>query len=481
MKFYPIIKIIGIFLIILGLFMLFPALIDAIYKHPNYKVFILSSLITSMVGFILLLSVWGKQQQLGLREAFLLTTSTWVAIAIFSSIPFYMSDLSLNFTDAFFESMSGITTTGATVINNLEIQSKGVLIWRALLQWLGGIGIIVMAVAVLPMLQVGGMQLFRLESSDNADKILPRATQIAGSLVLLYLIITFICALSYNIAGMGLFDSLAHSLTTISTGGYSTHSQSFGFFDNARIEYIAVVFMIVGSLPFVLYLQFVRGKPANLFLDSQVITFMVILVLSIILCTIYIQTSIGMDTWEALRRATFNVTSIFTGTGYVSADYMLWGPFVIALFFFLMLMGGCAGSTSCGLKIFRFQILLKQVIVQTKKVAFPNAVFIPLYNGREIPESVNKAVTSFFLLFVLSFVIVGVILSLFGLDLITAFSASASALANVGPGLGNIVGPTETYTSIHIYAKWILSFAMLLGRLEIFTVIVIFTSYFWRQ
>tara|TARA_B110000196_G_C21068416_1_gene626170 strand:- start:408 stop:1250 length:843 start_codon:yes stop_codon:yes gene_type:complete len=280
---------------------------------------------------------------------------------------------------------------------------------------------------------------------------------------------------------MGLFDSLAHSLTTISTGGYSTHSQSFGFFDNARIEYIAVVFMIVGSLPFVLYLQFVRGKPGNLFLDSQVITFMVILVLSIILCTIYIQTSIGMDTWEALRRATFNVTSIFTGTGYVSADYMLWGPFVIALFFFLMLMGGCAGSTSCGLKIFRFQILLKQVIVQTKKVAFPNAVFIPLYNGREIPESVNKAVTSFFLLFVLSFVIVGVILSLFGLDLITAFSASASALANVGPGLGNIVGPTETYTSIHIYAKWILSFAMLLGRLEIFTVIVIFTSYFWRQ
>ena len=481
MKFYPIIKIIGIFLIILGLFMLLPALIDAIYQHPNYKVFILSSLITSMVGFILLLSVWGKQQQLGLREAFLLTTSTWVAIAIFSSIPFYMSDLSLNFTDAFFESMSGITTTGATVINNLEIQSKGVLIWRALLQWLGGIGIIVMAVAVLPMLQVGGMQLFRLESSDNADKILPRATQIAGSLVLLYLIITFICALSYNIAGMGLFDSLAHSLTTISTGGYSTHSQSFGFFDNARIEYIAVVFMIVGSLPFVLYLQFVRGKPGNLFLDSQVITFMVILVLSIILCTIYIQTSIGMDTWEALRRATFNVTSIFTGTGYVSADYMLWGPFVIALFFFLMLMGGCAGSTSCGLKIFRFQILLKQVIVQTKKVAFPNAVFIPLYNGREIPESVNKAVTSFFLLFVLSFVIVGIILSLFGLDLITAFSASASALANVGPGLGNIVGPTETYTSIHIYAKWILSFAMLLGRLEIFTVIVIFTSYFWRQ
>ena len=229
MKFYPIIKIVGIFLIILGLSMLVPALIDIIYQHQNYRIFILSSLITSMFGVILLLSVWGKHQQLGLREAFLLTTSTWITIAIFSSIPFYMSNLSLSITDAFFESMSGITTTGATVINNLELQSKGILIWRALLQWLGGIGIIVMAVAVLPMLQVGGMQLFRLESSDNADKILPRATQIAGSIVLLYLIITFACALSYNIAGMGLFDSLAHALTTISTGGYSTHSDSFGF------------------------------------------------------------------------------------------------------------------------------------------------------------------------------------------------------------------------------------------------------------
>lgn len=481
MKFYPIIKIVGIFLIILGVSMLVPALIDMIYQHQNYRIFILSSVITSMFGVILLLSVWGKHQQLGLREAFLLTTTTWITIAIFSSIPFYMSNLSLSITDAFFESMSGITTTGATVINNLELQSKGILIWRALLQWLGGIGIIVMAVAVLPMLQVGGMQLFRLESSDNADKILPRATQIAGSIVLLYLIITFACALSYNIAGMGLFDSLAHALTTISTGGYSTHSDSFGFFDNSKIEYFAVLFMIIGSLPFVLYLQFVRGKTGNLFLDSQVITFFVILISAIILCTIYVHINIGMHYGEALRRAAFNVTSILTGTGYVSSDYMSWGSFITALFFFLMLMGGCAGSTSCGLKIFRFQILLKQLFVQTKKVAFPNAIFIPLYNGKEIPESINKAVTSFFIIFILSFVLIGIILSLFGLDLITAFSASASALANVGPGLGNIVGPTETYASIDIYAKWILSFAMLLGRLEIFTVIVIFTSYFWRQ
>ena len=461
--------------------MLFPALIDGLYGSQNYRVFILSSLITSLTGFVLILSVWGKEQQLGLREAFLLTTLTWVLIAIFSSIPIYISDSGLNFTDSFFESMSGITTTGATVIENLEIQSKGILIWRALLQWLGGIGIIVMAVAVLPMLQVGGMQLFRLESSDNAEKILPRATQLAGSLVLLYVIITMACALAYNIGGMGLFDSLAHALTTISTGGFSTHTDSFAYFSNSNLEYIAVIFMILGSLPFVLYLQFVRGKVSSLFMDSQVIAFFIILLVSVILCILYIQYNTGMVGSELIRKSLFNVTSILTGTGYVSADYMQWGPFIISLFFILMLIGGCAGSTSCGLKVFRVQILYKQVIIQTKKIAFPDAVFVPLYNGKEIPDSVSKAVTSFFLLFIISFVIIGLVLSLSGLDLITAFSAAASAISNVGPGLGTVVGPTETYSSIDSMSKWILSFAMLLGRLEILTVMVIFTSYFWRQ
>jgi len=377
--------------------------------------------------------------------------------------------------------MSGITTTGATVIENLEIQSKGILIWRALLQWLGGIGIIVMAVAVLPMLQVGGMQLFRLESSDNAEKILPRATQLAGSLVLLYVIITMACALAYNIGGMGLFDSLAHALTTISTGGFSTHTDSFAYFSNSNLEYMAVIFMILGSLPFVLYLQFVRGKVSSLFMDSQVIAFFIILLVSVILCILYIQYNTGMVGSELIRKSLFNVTSILTGTGYVSADYMQWGPFIISLFFILMLIGGCAGSTSCGLKVFRVQILYKQVIIQTKKIAFPDAVFVPLYNGKEIPDSVSKAVTSFFLLFIISFVIIGLVLSLSGLDLITAFSAAASAISNVGPGLGTVVGPTETYSSIDSMSKWILSFAMLLGRLEILTVMVIFTSYFWRQ
>ena len=461
--------------------MLFPALIDGLYGSQNYRVFILSSLITSLTGFVLILSVWGKEQQLGLREAFLLTTLTWVLIAIFSSIPIYISDSGLNFTDSFFESMSGITTTGATVIENLEIQSKGILIWRALLQWLGGIGIIVMAVAVLPMLQVGGMQLFRLESSDNAEKILPRATQLAGSLVLLYVIITMACALAYNIGGMGLFDSLAHALTTISTGGFSTHTDSFAYFSNSNLEYMAVIFMILGSLPFVLYLQFVRGKVSSLFMDSQVIAFFIILLVSVILCILYIQYNTGMVGSELIRKSLFNVTSILTGTGYVSADYMQWGPFMISLFFILMLIGGCAGSTSCGLKVFRVQILYKQVIIQTKKIAFPDAVFVPLYNGKEIPDSVSKAVTSFFLLFIISFVIIGLVLSLSGLDLITAFSAAASAISNVGPGLGTVVGPTETYSSIDSMSKWILSFAMLLGRLEILTVMVIFTSYFWRQ
>jgi trk system potassium uptake protein TrkH len=239
--------------------------------------------------------------------------------------------------------------------------------------------------------------------------------------------------------------------------------------------------MIIGSLPFVLYLQLVRGKASSLFLDSQVITFMFILIASVLLCSFYIGSYLEITVQDALRQAAFNITSILTGTGYVSADYMLWGPFIISMFFFLMLMGGCAGSTSCGLKIFRFQILVKQVVVQTKKVAFPDAVFIPMYNGREIPDSVNRAVTSFFLLFIASFIIFGLLLTLLGSDLITAFSASASALANVGPGLGQFIGPTETYALMGPSSKWLLSVAMLLGRLEIFTVMVLFTSYFWRQ
>ena len=375
MNYRPIIKVIGIFLIILGIFMFIPAAVDMISGTKDIKVFVLSGLITILIGVILNLSVWGRNDVLGTKEAFILTTLSWFVIAVFSAIPFYLSDIGLNFTDSFFESMSGITTTGATVIDALDDQSRGILIWRSLLQWLGGIGIIVMAVAVLPMLQIGGMQLFRLESSDASDKILPRATQIAGSLTLLYLTLTLLCTLAYKFSGMGLFDSLAHSMTTISTGGYSTHNESFKYFDNAMIDYMAIIFMILGSLPFVLYLHLIRGKASTFYKDSQVISFILTLFIIVFLTCLYLYFNGFSDNFEILRIVSFNIVSIMTGTGYVTANYMEWGSFAVIIFFFIMFIGGCAGSTSCGIKIFRFQILNLFIKKQIKQIIYPNGVF----------------------------------------------------------------------------------------------------------
>ena len=481
MNYRPIIKVIGIFLIILGIFMFIPAAVDMISGTKDIKVFVLSGLITILIGVILNLSVWGRNDVLGTKEAFILTTLSWFVIAVFSAIPFYLSDIGLNFTDSFFESMSGITTTGATVIDALDDQSRGILIWRSLLQWLGGIGIIVMAVAVLPMLQIGGMQLFRLESSDASDKILPRATQIAGSLTLLYLTLTLLCTLAYKFSGMGLFDSLAHSMTTISTGGYSTHNESFKYFDNAMIDYMAIIFMILGSLPFVLYLHLIRGKASTFYKDSQVISFILTLFIIVFLTCLYLYFNGFSDNFEILRIVSFNIVSIMTGTGYVTANYMEWGSFAVIIFFFIMFIGGCAGSTSCGIKIFRFQVLFQHIKMQLKKISYPNAILIPQYNRKEIPDGASRSVMAFFLLFFLSFILLSSALSFMGLDTITALSAAASALANVGPGLGDTVGPAGSYSSLSIGIKWLLSFGMLLGRLELFTVLVILTPYFWRK
>jgi trk system potassium uptake protein len=481
MNYRPIIKVIGIFLIILGMFMFIPAGVDIISGTKDIKVFVLSGLITILIGIVLNLSVWGRSDILGTKEAFILTTLSWFVIAVFSAIPFYLSDIGLDFTDSFFESMSGITTTGATVIDTLDDQSRGILIWRSLLQWLGGIGIIVMAVAVLPMLQIGGMQLFKLESSDASDKILPRAIQIAGSLTLLYLSLTLLCTLAYKFSGMGLFDSLAHSMTTISTGGYSTHNESFKYFDNVIIDYMAIIFMILGSLPFVLYLHLIRGKASTFYKDTQVISFIVTLLIIVFVTCLYLYFNNFGNNSEILRVVSFNIVSIMTGTGFVTDNYMEWGSFAVIIFFFIMFIGGCAGSTSCGIKIFRFQVLFQHIKIQLKKISYPNAIVIPRYNRKEIPDGASRSVMAFFLLFFLSFVLLSSVLSFMGLDTITALSAAASALANVGPGLGDTVGPSGSYSSMSMGVKWVLLLGMLLGRLELFTVLVILTPYFWRK
>ncbi|MEE8272407.1 MAG: TrkH family potassium uptake protein [Alphaproteobacteria bacterium] len=482
LDFRPIAFVLGILLSTLAAAMLLPALVDLSVGNPDWHVFAAASGATLFVGVALSVTTRGHRFDLKVRQAFILTALSWVVIAAFGALPFVFSELRLSYTDAFFEAMSGITTTGSTVISGLDTAPPGILVWRALLQWLGGIGIIVMALSVLPLLQVGGMQLFRMESSDTSDKVLPRAAQIATSIGLIYVALTLICAASYALAEMPWFDALAHAMTTIATGGFSTSDKSIGVFDSAAVDTIATVFMIVGGLPFVLYLRAVRGDPQALLRDGQVRWFLTIVAVAVAVMTIYVwQAHDGIDLPHALRLSAFNVVSIITGTGYATDDFSVWGSFSLSAFFFLMFIGGCAGSTTCGIKIFRFQVAYATARAQMHKLLNPHGVFIAYYNRRPIPESVSESVMSFFFLFVVCYVLLAAALGLLGLDFLTSISGAATAIANVGPGLGEVIGPAGTFDALPDPAMWLLSFAMLLGRLELFTVLVLVIPSFWRN
>lgn len=352
--------------------------------------------------------------------------------------------------------------------------------WRALLQWLGGIGIIVMAIAIFPLLGVGGMQLFRMEASDPSEKVLPRAAQIAGAIGLIYVALTALWALAYFSAGMSGFDAVAHSMTTIATGGFSTSDASLGYYDSALIDIIAVGGMIVGSLPFLLYLKAVRGDGGALFRDTQVQWFISFVAITVIATAGWLWLDNGLDPLQSLRYASFNIISIMTGTGYATTDYSLWGSFAVPVFFFIMFIGGCAGSTTCGIKIFRFQVLYASAYAQVRHLLQPHGIFIPYYNHRPISDEVIVSVLSFFFVFGLCFSLLAVGLGMLGLDFLTAISSAATAIANVGPALGPVVGPAGNFASLPDAAKWLLAAGMLLGRLELFTVIVLFTRSFWR-
>ena len=473
--------IIGLLLAAVAVGMLLPAMADAAIGHHDWQVFVASALVTGFIAGALILTNRGTLPPLSVKQAFLLTSLSWLALTGFAALPFAFSGLNLSYTDAFFEAMSGLTTTGATIITNLDQAPPGILLWRALLQWFGGIGIIVMAISVLPMLNVGGMQLFRLESSDTSEKILPRTAQIAGSITRLYFFITGSCLLAYWLAGMSFFDAAAHAMTTIATGGFSTRDASLAAFNAPAIEVVAIIFMIASSLPFVAYLQVTNRNFSAFLQDGQIRFFLAAAATTTLVMWFYqIATDTGTGATAALRSA-FNTVSILTGTGFTTADYSLWGPFAVSVFFILTFIGGCAGSTSCGLKIFRLQIILKSGWRYVKQVTQPNGVFVIRYNGKLVDDKVANSVIAFGLIFVLSFAGLAIILALIGLDTQTALSAAAAAIANVGPGLGPIVGPSGTYAPLPDTAKWVLSFGMLLGRLEFLTVLVIFAPSFWRR
>ncbi|EWY38435.1 potassium transporter TrkH [Skermanella stibiiresistens SB22] len=481
MDFRPVFFVLGILLSTLALSMMVPMLADLAVGHRDWITFAISGAFTLFVGVSLLLTNRMAEFTLSIRQAFLLTTLAWLVTATFAAVPLALAAIDLSYTDAFFEAMSGITTTGATVIVGLDMAPPGILLWRALLQWMGGIGIIVLALSVLPMLQVGGMQLFRTESSEKSDKVLPRAAQLATWIGSIYLIFTALCAVGYRLAGMEWFDAFAHAMTTIATGGFSTADASVAFFDDPLIELVGVIFMLAGALPFVLYLRALRGHLRPLLTDQQVRWFIVVVTSAVAAMTAHLWLARGYEPLIAFRMAGFNVVSVITGTGYATSDFGTWGSFAGGLMFFLMFVGGCAGSTTCGIKIFRFQVLYATADAQMRRLIQPHGVFIAYYNGKPIPEAVSVSVMSFFFLYALCFVVLSLTLQLLGLDYLTAMTGAATAISNVGPGLGPVIGPSGTFAPLPDAAKWVLAGGMLMGRLELFTVLILLTPAFWRQ
>lgn len=434
--FRPILFIVGILLCTLSVGMFVPALVDLYYGQSDWIVFSAASLVSLFIGGALIMMNRMDNLKINSRQAFILTTLSWVVLTAASALPFAFSDLDMSYTDAFFEAMSGISTTGSTVIVGLDTAPEGILLWRALLQWLGGIGIIVMAIAIMPMLRVGGMQLFRMENSDKSDKAFPRATQIAMGIAMLYLSFTALWAIMLWWAGMTPFDAIAHAMTTIATGGFSTKDASIGHYDSAAIDVIITLGMATGALPFILYLQTLRGQGQALFRDGQVRWFFAIAITIIVGLAFWHSKTNDVDFLYALRFTSFNIMSVMTGTGYATTDYGLWGPFAVTVFFFVMFVGGCAGSTTCGVKIFRLQVLYEIAKIQLSHMLRPHGVFIAYYNGKPLSEDVTESVLSFFFLFVFCFVILAAALGAMGLDFITAVSSAGTAIANGRPRIG---------------------------------------------
>ena len=479
----PVLLVIGMLIAPLGLFMLLPMILALFLGSSEWIVFFISALFTLICAASFIIGTWDRISNLTTQQAFILTGLSWVALTIFAALPLAFSSMNLSYTDAFFEAMSGITTTGSTVVAGLDNAPMSFLLWRGLLQWIGGVGIIVTAVAVLPMLQVGGMQLFRMESSDNSENIIPRAAEFAAYIGITYVVLTFVCAVLYFIFGMSLFDSIVHSMTTVATGGFANSDQSFAFFQSAELETIAMIFMILGSLPFTIYFVMIRGNFKALSRDDQSRWFLITLVGAIaILSAYHYANSLGEgDSFlNSLRLTSFNVVSIVTGTGYASANYGGWGGFAIAFFFVLTFLGGCAGSTSCGIKSFRFIVVFRVLKAAIARIVYPRAIIVPRYNGVPITRTITASVMNFIFLYAICCAVVAILLNMMGLDAMTAISAAATSVSNVGPGLGNIIGPAGSFAELSDGVKWILSTAMLVGRLEVFTVFVLFTRAFWR-
>lgn len=471
---------VGLVLSKLALFMYIPTLLAFFTATGGFIDFAQAVIITHIAAFLCLTLGRTARFRLGVRDMFLITSMVWSIASVFAALPFMFIN-HISFTDAYFETMSGITTTGSTVLSGLDNMAPSILLWRSTLQWLGGIGFIVMAVAVLPMLNVGGMKLFHTESSDWSDKSSPRAKTVAKNIVIVYLVLTLLCTFGFIMTGMSFFDAINHAFTTLSTGGYSTSDGSMNHFSHGA-HWVAILFMFMGGLPFLLFISALKKRDwRTLISDAQVQGFIKLILASTAVISLWMVVKDGYSVLDAIRVSMFNIISVVTTTGFGLEDFTAWGALPTTLFAFLLMAGACSGSTSGGIKVFRFQIAMTLLNKQIMKLIHPSGVFVQRYNQRPVNDDVIRSVVAFVLMFFISILAIAASLSIIGLDVITSITGAITAVANVGPGMGQMIGPTGNFAPLPAAAKWILSFGMLLGRLEILTILVLFFPAFWKR
>ncbi|MGL6262221.1 TrkH family potassium uptake protein [Vibrio sp. WXL210] len=480
----PVLFVIGLVLSKLALFMYLPTLLAFFARSESgtsgFLEFGQSVLITHLVALVCLTVGRTRPFRLGVRDMFLITSLVWTIASAFAALPFVLIN-HISFTDAYFETMSGITTTGSTVLSGLDEMAPSILLWRSTLQWLGGIGFIVMAVAILPMLNVGGMRLFQTESSDWSDKSSPKAKTVAKNIVAVYVLLTLACLVAYTLTGMSVLDATNHAFTTLSTGGYSTSDSSMNRFSHSA-HWVATLFMFLGGLPFLLFVMALKKKQLSLLTrDEQVRGFSYLFLLTSAIISAWLVIRDGYTIADAVRVAMFNIVSVVTTTGFGLEDFTAWGALPTTLFAFLMMAGACSGSTSGGIKIFRFQIARTLLTKQMMKLIHPSGVFVQRYNQRPVNDDIVRSIVAFGLMFFITVIVIAGMLSAMGLDPVTSISGAITSVANVGPGMGSVIGPTGNFAPLPDGAKWILSLGMLLGRLEIITLMVLFFPAFWRR
>lgn len=479
MDFRAVIQPIGRYLVIIAFIMLIPAAADLMSGHADWRVFGISALCLGAAGLMIEAALAGKQPELRPRETFLLVNLAWLTFSAACALPLFASGLGISYTDAFFEAASGLTTTGSTVLTNLAALPPGILLWRSLMQWMGGLGIIVIGILLLPAMRVGGQQLFSLESSDKHLKPYGRVEHFVRRLLALYMMLTVSCAGFYYVAGMSAFDAINHSFTTVSTGGFSTSDASMGGFNSVSINWIAIVFMCLSALPFLFLINIAER---NRRLEWQQVTWFFVLAIALTMIIFLVtRSTTGRSDFEQFTHAAFSVVSVMTTTGYATQDYLLWGGFAATFFFLITFIGGCNGSTSGGFKIFRIIILVSFIRSRLRQAIRPNRVANAYFEGTVVQPSTIDSLLIFSILYATTAAGFALIYAAFGLDFATAVSASVTAIANVGPGIGTIIGPAGNFATLPDAVKWLLAFEMILGRLELIGGILILTTDFWRE